>query len=412
MADKNDDEAMWMVLFIGAILALLTFGIWYVFKAQLLQGLIWFRQGEFALAALWTDPKTVYEVTINGAKQTVTFESMHELVKRITPSMLLSDDISMRDTLGAISRAALEPFRYIFGGIFVVLCVWILFNGPTSKFRRVLDLNGLIREQARTFPVVAPFINFNPKETPVRAPGMPVPEDLPLFAEALGPEEFIAHHQITGKDGNFSREMIDQAFKKQLIAPWRGWKYLAKENQVLLAAFCLKAVRDRTRADDMLGRIALCWDHKGGLNLSKDPGLVGEARSILKKESLSGMTLKQCNHHAFVTTALLRAMDVARDEGGVLAPAQFVWLRGHNRTLWYPLNNLGRQAFHPEALGAMSHYRAEKVINRPIPKPRLDDATTSLLDYLNDPILRRPIPGVEYSKKKAKKKNTGVMKPV
>ena len=65
---------------------------------------------------------------------------------------------------------------------------------------------------------------------------------------------------------------------------------------------------------------------------------------------------------------MVRALWYARSEGGVLAPAQFLWLRGHDRALWYPLNNLGRKSFHIEAMGAMCQYKAEKRVSRPIPK--------------------------------------------
>ncbi|PCI00227.1 MAG: hypothetical protein COB76_03920 [Alphaproteobacteria bacterium] len=134
----------------------------------------------------------------------------------------------------------------------------------------------------------------------------------------------------------------------------------------------------------------------------------------VKNKNIAGPTLKQCNRHAFVTTALIGALAFARSEGGVLAPAQFVWLRGHDRPLWYPLNNLGRQAFHAEAMGAMSHYRAEKQVQRPIPKSMVIDAVKVLDAFLNDKIASSPIPQLDFSmlkNKKAPSKNKGVMKP-
>lgn len=158
----------------------------------------------------------------------------------------------------------------------------------------------------------------------------------------------------------------------------------------------------------MMGRIALCWSHDKGLQLEKDKTLLRDARAILRNKDLAGKTLSKCNEHAFQTTALLRALNTAREEGGVMAPAQFVWLRGHDRLLWYPLNNLGRQAFHMEALGAMSHYKLEKRTMRPIPKPKVDDAVTSITDYMSSD-RARPIPQLDYSgsKKRGIKKAAG-----
>ncbi|HBR69471.1 MAG TPA: type IV secretion system protein, partial [Rhodospirillaceae bacterium] len=141
--------------------------------------------------------------------------------------------------------------------------------------------------------------------------------------------------------------------------------------------------------------------------LGKDRGLVREARAVLRNKDLAGKTLAKANQHAFETTALLRALATAREEGGVLAPAQFVWLRAHDRQLWYPLNNMGRQSFHMEALGAMSHYKAEKLTQRPIPVAKVKDAVDTIMGYMSSG-RARPIPQLDYSasKKRGVKKAT------
>ena len=271
----------------------------------------------------------------------------------------------------------------------------------------------MIDAQSQTFPVINPIRTFNPlSDVPHRAPGALVPAELPSFAEALSPEEWMAFHRIPNNDGVVDEGAIEEAFKGQLGKPWQGYKKLPPYLQVMLAAFSLTCSRKRTEADDMLGEIATCWSFKGGLSLSG--GLVSRARKILNNKKMSEIILKECNRHAFVTTAMLGALEKARSEGGVLAPAQFLWLRGHDRNLWYPLNNLGRQAFHAEALGAMSHYRSEKHVERPIPKPMLKDAVDVMATYINDKDLSAPIPQLDFSmvkNKKAPKKNEGIMKP-
>ena len=146
----------------------------------------------------------------------------------------------------------------------------------------------------------------------------------------------------------------------------------------------------------MLGRLAKCWSHDKGLQLGKDAKLVGEARRVLKNKELSHSVLKKCNQHAWNTTALIRALLTAREEGGVMAPAQFVWLRGHNRNQWYPLNNLGRHSYHMEAIGAMAHFKAEKMAKRPIPRAKVQDAVDAIIEYMGESHAR-PIPSLDYS---------------
>tara|TARA_X000001036_G_scaffold32752_1_gene26825 strand:- start:2006 stop:3253 length:1248 start_codon:yes stop_codon:yes gene_type:complete len=303
--------------------------------------------------------------------------------------------------LSMFGAMAMQPLKHLFIFICGLGCIWCIFKGPRTYYRQRMGLENLIYRQAFNFPVISPFVKFNPATQPPRPPGSPVPAELPLFAEALGPEEWIAYNSIPIPDGNLDREAAAREFKKQLIGRWKGPMALEPYMQVLLAAFCLKSARKRDEADDMLGRLATCWEFKTGLNLKNDKTLLNEARKIIKNKDISGELLAKCNRHAFITTAMLRALMTAREEGGVLAPATFVWLRAHNRTLWYPLNNLGRQSYHLEAIGAMSHFKAERLTQRPIPVPKVEDAVDTISEYMQS-IKARPIPQLDYSNSKKK----------
>ena len=309
--------------------------------------------------------------------------------------------------LSVFSAATMGVMKIFFVILAGAGALWALLYGPNTHNRSRLGLDGLIARQAHNFPVIAPFADFNPSTQPPRPPGSPVPVELPDFAEALGPEEWLAYYQVPAPDGKIDEDGAAKCFQKQLISRWKGVKALKPYQQILLAAFALKASRKRDASDDLLSRLAMCWSAKGGLSLSKDKKLLGEARKILGNKDLSGGMIAMCNRHAFVTTAMLRGLEYARNEGGVLAPAQFVWLRAHDRTLWYPLNNLGRHSFHMEALGAMSHYKAEKLTNRPIPVPKMEGALKTITDYMTS-TLARPIPQLDYSKSKKR----GVKKAV
>lgn len=301
------------------------------------------------------------------------------------------------DSMNQISTLAMYPLRFVWTGLLLLMGFWALFKGPKTQHRKKLDINMLIRHQAQVFPTISPFVTFNPSALPPRPPGAPVPADLPPFAEALGPEEWLAYNDVPVPDGKVDPEAAGRAFAAQLGDPWRGAMHLAPHRQVLLAAFCLKSVRKRAEADSLLGRLAASWSYERGLNIPS--ALLREARKILRNRDLAGNILSLCNQHAYENTALLRGLATAREEGGVLAPAQFVWLRAHDRVLWYPLNNLGRQAFHIEALGAICHYKAEKITSRPIPRPKIEDAVTAITDYMSSG-KARPIPPLDYSRSK------------
>src|SRR5262249_47783627 len=151
-----------------------------------------------------------------------------------------------------------------------------------------------------------------------------------------------------------------------------GLSCLTPAQRCLMAAFALKGAQKRKDGDALLGRIALCWNHKNDFTPTAE--LMSEVDKILADDKLGDPAAKVAARYAYRTTALIGTLKWARERGGVCAPASFIWLRAHDRALWYPLNNLGRRTYHAEAAGAMAHYMAEKQAGKPLPVPRLETA--------------------------------------
>lgn len=395
MSDKKNtaaDAAMgWGILL--AVFAAIGYLIWWYKQVEIRSLIRWVRYGEMWVMSWfvdddytvdWFDPSRNAYVPVNY------IDTMK------TAGRVPAENID-NAFLGTLSAIAMQPYIPFICALAICFGLWALFKGPGSEHRRKFDIDGLIAKQSNIFPIISPFIHFNPSKQPPRPPGADVPAELPLFAEALGPEEWVAYNQIQITDKKLNEETCLKAFAKQLGPRWRGAKNLAPYKQVLLAAFCLKASRKRADADTMLGKLARCWTQKGGLRI--DSKLLREARAVLRTAALAESVLKKCNQHAWENTAMIRALNTAREEGGVLAPAQFVWLRAHDRSLWYPLNNLGRQSYHMEAMGALCHYKAEKLAQRPIPRPKMQDAVKSLAEYIESE-KARAIPNLDYSHSK------------
>jgi intracellular multiplication protein IcmP len=383
---SHDSAIGWLLL--GLVFFGMLVLLWYYQSTNILNAVRYMRLGEMKLAFLFIDENDV-ATTLSGTNYT--YQQIYDMTKAAKKEELSGDVMSL------ISSVALTPYRYVITGILLLFGMYMLFNGPKSQYRKRYDINTLLKRQSTNFPYITPFINFNPSNQPPRAPGSPVPAELPLFAEALGPEEWVAYYDVPVPDGKLDEEAAARVYGRELGRPWKGPSALPPYKQVLLAAFCLKAQRKRRESDVMLGELAKCWSPDGGLKI--DGKLLKEARGILKNRDRVGKIISKCNQHAYENTALIRALLIAREEGGVLAPAQFLWLRGYDRALWYPLNNLGRQAFHAEALGTMCHYKAEKMAQRPIPRPKVEDAIKILAEYLASSDAR-PIPALDYSKSK------------
>ncbi len=389
MSDKKSatsDAAMgWGILL--CVFAAIGYLIWW-YNSEAIKNIIrWIRYGEMWLASWFVDDN--YAVPVQG--QDINLNQLLEITKKITPEQIDSNFMQITAVVGN------TPFILIITIISLCFGLWALFKGPGTEHRQTFDLNSFIKKQANIFPIISPFITFNPSNLPPRPPGADVPADLPIFAEALSPEEWVVYNEIPVIDNKIDEEAAGKAFAKQLGGRWKGYKNLSPYKQVMLASFCLKASRKRNDADILLGRLAQCWDHKRGLKINSK--VLREARAVLSNPSLSNIVLKKCNEHAWETTALMRALVTAREEGGVLAPAQFVWLRAHARELWYPLNNLGRQSLHMEAIGAVAHFKAEKMAQRPIPRPKTDDPVKSLKEYLESS-KARTLPQIDYSMSK------------
>lgn len=299
-------------------------------------------------------------------------------------------------SMGFISNVVGDYLKWILIAAAGSMATYAYIYSPRHKFKNHYDLEGFIKIQAKTWPVIAPIINFNPAKHSARAPGGMVPDKLPMFAEALSPEEWVAFHRIEVTNGVPDREATRRAFMMQLGPRWTGAEDLPLYMQGLFSAFALKGVQRREESEELLGKLALSWTHDKGFVMSGS--LEAEVKKLMRDPEVGGKALEIANQHAFRTTAMLGVLKWGRFMGGVLAPAQFVWLRGVDRNLWYPLNNLGRRAFHSEGAGAMAHFMAEEAAKKPLVMPRLDTAIVTLYTFLAEK-RAGPIPAREESGK-------------
>lgn len=366
-----------MVAIVVGLLAGIAFGIWYFFHEQLTTALRWIRVGEMWAVALIMGKNYVANVPGIGPQK---LEVWRQWLPGADVSMIHFPEIRVSTYLAVL------PLRAIFAALLVVMALWSIFLGPGTRYRRRMNLEALIKEQARSFPVIAPFVRFDPRKQPSRIPGQAVPSKLPLFAEALSPEEWVAFHGIRYQGNQLDINKAWQALGQQLGQRWQGPLKLQPHAQALYAAFALRHARKRRESEDLLNRLSLLWSAEKGMSIPLK--MRGEIRKIIKDPKVGGKLQPYADQHAFETTALLRCLARARAEGGVLAPASFVWLRAVDRSLWYPLNNLGRKSYHAEAAGALVHYSNELIAGQKIPTPRFEDVIRAFESFLRGPDAR------------------------
>ncbi|MBN9560462.1 MAG: hypothetical protein J0H14_06985 [Alphaproteobacteria bacterium] len=262
-----------------------------------------------------------------------------------------------------------------------------MLRAAPARYRRMFDLDGLIREQAASFRTTAAFAGRRLRLVP------PSPDPRPADY-ALTPEEWIARFATRG-DGGFDDNAARQALTLQLGPPWRGVERASPQARCLLAVFALHLAERRTEALRLLGDLSACLggreeDRPEGPDapLTLSDALAAAADVILRDQILLTPALAAMGRHAFTHTGLMTLLNQARLQAGVLAPGQLAWLKLVDRPLWYALHSLGFETegfdryLHPnprvEAIGARDHWAAERAIGAPIGEPDLDRALAAL----------------------------------
>ncbi|MEJ0061721.1 MAG: hypothetical protein WDO70_00585 [Alphaproteobacteria bacterium] len=361
------DEPLIILTLLIVSVCLVGWGLWYSYSEEFLAVLRFVRLFELtlinivALGDYTSLIKALLPTWLGGPEDP-------KLAEFTTEKFLLTTDI-----VGAY-------FRWPVAALVSAAGFSMLFFSNHNRFKRKYDLEGLIGTQAKIWPILNPIVKFDPGQFSARSTGAEIPAQLPLFAEALSPEEWLAYHDIKLADGLPEREAVRRALIGQLGARWAGPQALPPHLRALYAAFALKGIQKRTESDDLLSEIAVCWSAKTGFHMPLK--LAKKIDEIIGDPEVGGKALQIASKHAYTTTALLGVLRWGRTMGGVLAPATFLWLRGMDRNLWYPLNNLGRRSFHSEAAGAMAHFMAEQAAKKPLPIPRIDTALITINQYL------------------------------
>ncbi len=364
----GDNTVMTLIFLLLLVMGLLWL-FWFFAREYILEVVRYMRLGEMWLLDVFIDSPTLTKA--------------REILPQIPNVREAANGMRLEwPYLASLGNSLGYYYRWVVAVIFAGLGLLVMFRLPKDRFKNRYDMEGLIKIQSQTWPVISPIIDFNPIKLSARIPGDAIPEDLPPFAEALAPEEWLAWQKI-GLNGNqLDREGLKRAFVAQLGPRWRGLEGLPVHQRCLLAGFALRGVQKRKDNDIIMGEIAQCWNHKTGF--TPTPQLLAKVNKVLRDPKIGGEMLKVARRHAYRTTAILAVLKWAREMGGVLPPASFIWLRGWERALWYPLNNLGRKSYHPEAAGAMAHYMSEVLAGKPLPIPRVDSAMTVIQQWLLD----------------------------
>ena len=271
----------------------------------------------------------------------------------------------------------LSPFFiYVF-----YLYTYKIYKYRNNDYKQKHSIDTLIKHQADLWPQVKPMVNVHPEKI----------DDLDYgeWAMCLEPYNFAKKYNILIEEENKIGDIylrLDEGnatdvFQKQLGRPWKGVEDLNKYERYIFAILASRTCRETEHSLKLVGKIA--WSLTTETKYSKKQlkefentaeFLVEEAIQKYKnRENIQDII----NQHFYVNTVFARLQDESRNDG-VLATADYIWLKPRNRPLWYILNNVGRKSAWTEAAGTWHHYNYEKVIKRKLPSPMITGAISAL----------------------------------
>lgn len=272
------------------------------------------------------------------------------------------------NVIGTVTRMPIAIASFI-----VVIVVYLRMKG--DGFKEKLSLIKFANYQAEHWGTLTPSARFNPDLLEKSTMPSKTPSD---WMHDLGLKVRLTS---AGTLSEKARDVCEKAFVKQLGNGWAPIGKLPLHVRVLFAILVTHGTKHK-------GAFQLRQDVARVYADTHDPKKRDAALEELIKEHMANEKacqpfLEIAEKHAYVPTALIAILKEVRKRYGVLASAEFVWLKRIDRDLWYAMNDTGRNAFHVESAGIFSHYFYENVSKRAQSEPRVDNALLGLEDYIS-----------------------------
>jgi intracellular multiplication protein IcmP len=277
-------------------------------------------------------------------------------------------------TLAQVNTDVGKFTRYPIALILVLLAASLYFRSVAIKFKNVFTMEKLRDVEKVNWPRIMPVVNLKLIDKDInKGP----------WAMSMTPMQFCKKNNLLKEENNNGKPAVSllrgkayDVFALQLGPLWHGHiDALPIHMQALLAIFAARADKDVLVADKLLDQIAGSAAN-GKLDFSG-------TRELLRKHINAKPVVKVMSRHAYVSTMMASMLRLART-AGVIASADFIWLKPKDRKLWYILNSIGRQNAVAEVAGVFAHWLVEDKLNYPMKTPMVESAVNGLEEALNE----------------------------
>ncbi|MCX7124645.1 MAG: type IVB secretion system coupling complex protein DotM/IcmP [Gammaproteobacteria bacterium] len=279
------------------------------------------------------------------------------------------------NNFSAINAGMGQWTRYPVTLVFALLALFSYFGGA-AQHNHNYNMKTLRATGKEIWPQITPVLSLDlVKENIDKGP----------WAMARLPLDFCRMHDlllvrvISGKKiWGLKQKPAYRLFALQLGPAWIGLDALPIHAKALAVIFLARATGQRPIAKTLLSQISA--SAAGG---KLDFTGVSDHLKKFKDHKIVRWLERR---HAYMNTFLASLLEVARSDG-VLASAEFLWLKPVDRRLWYVLNCVGRRTAFVEIAGVYSHWKAEQKIGRSLKTPMVKGAVDALEETLQNVLL-------------------------
>lgn len=356
----------WLIaLFAGALIAL-----WFFEKKYILLLVFWMRYGEVEviriLADIWFPVAKFLHLPLPNLQK---LDAMKTLLKGV---ILHPTDMTWQN-FAEINTEIGNWVRYFVILVLAGLAALVYFHFGASRFRNAYDMNKLRAVGQENWPQITPVISLNLAKMDI---------DVGPWAMAQLPLQFCKANSLlllkmvdNKKTWGLKQKPAYRLFALQLGPLWQGLDRLPIHVKALALVFLARATGQRPLSKSILSQIATSAA-SGKLDFSG----VSEQLVSFRDHRIVQWAEKR---HKYVTTMMATLLEIARSDG-VLASAEFLWLKPVDRRLWYVLNTIGRRTAVVEAAGVYAHWIAEKRLGRGMKTPMVKSAVDALEEMLSN----------------------------
>ncbi len=346
----NSAAMLWIMIGIFVFAA----GVWYFASEYLIFAYLKIKALEILALSAFTDKLDVVQ----------------EWISTIPPSQIGASDVA------AVATVVGNYLKIPVMIIMLTCAAYIYSIDEVRKYTKTYDMKLFLQCERENWPQVNPIAAVDLLEHKITEGPWAMSMQPMEFAKKNGLLTEIVAPLLEGqlaKDQKVTVELdrgaSNKYFSMQLGPLWPGLKKLPIHIRALFAIFSARAENDSEAAEKLLSQISRS-SYSGKLDFTG-------VDTLLKKYGDTKLTRRVTARHAYVLTVMASMLELGRTSG-VLASADFLWLKPVDRRLWYMLNNVGRWTAFTEVAGPFAHLLAEREIGRKLKAPMIEEASNAL----------------------------------